>query len=191
MKRVYLLFGVVLLSFCVKSFAAVKPQELKKTINITSRAFRNGEAIPVQYTCGGHDLSPPLSWHSAPEGTTSFALIVDDPDAPSGTWVHWVVFSIPASVTILREGVGKKGSLALANALRQGVNTKKEFGYRGPCPPRGHGVHRYFFKLYALDTKLAFDNADKEITKEAVLKKMEGHILAYGELMGTYERKDD
>lgn len=196
MKKRDLIFGVGLLIFfgglcpfsSTKMFAQGEEQKTTKKMVITSSAFRNGEAIPVQYTCDGNDLSPPLSWHSIPEGTASFALIVDDPDAPAGTWVHWILFSIPSSVTVLDEGTGKRGSLALKDAIRQGLNQKKEFGYRGPCPPPGHGHHRYFFKLYALDTKLVFDSPSG-ITKEAVLKEMEGHILGFAQLVGTYERK--
>ncbi len=152
-------------------------------LRITSSAFAHGDPIPVKHTCDGEDVSPPLKWGDAPEGTKSFALISDDPDAPVGTWVHWVIYDIPAEVTELPEAV--PASEQLDNGARQGRNDFKRIGYGGPCPPRGN-PHRYFFKLYALDTFLGLKPGAK---KKDVLRAMEGHVLAQAELMGTYKRR--
>jgi Raf kinase inhibitor-like YbhB/YbcL family protein len=121
------------------------------SLKINSTAFREGETIPKQYTGDGKDLSPPLQWGVPPDGTRSLALICDDPDAPRGTWVHWVLFNLPSDVRALDEGVPPKETLA--NGTRQGKNDFGKVGYGGPAPPRGK-PHRYFFKLYALDTVL-------------------------------------
>jgi Raf kinase inhibitor-like YbhB/YbcL family protein len=127
------------------------------------------------------DISPPLAWTSGPEGTKTFALICDDPDAPMGTWVHWVLFNLPADIIELRENVLPERELK--SGTKQGMNDFRKIGYGGPCPPGG--THRYYFKLYALDTKI---NLDAGATKSELLKAMEGHILAEGQLMGRYER---
>jgi hypothetical protein len=150
-------------------------------LTITSSAFEEGAMIPKQYTCDGADMSPPLSWSGVPEGTKSLALIADDPDAPMGTWVHWVLYNLPPDSTGLPENVPPEETLA--NGARQGLNDFKKFGYGGPCPPGG--THRYFFKLYALDTMLDLSG---RVTKQELLKAMEGHILAKGQLMGKYQR---
>jgi Raf kinase inhibitor-like YbhB/YbcL family protein len=152
---------------------------------LRSTAFRHGEEIPKRHTCEGEDLSPPLGWSGAPEGTRSFALIVDDPDAPDPkapkmTWVHWVVYDIPSSVASLAE----RGAEQLPNGARSGVNDWKRPGYGGPCPPIGR--HRYFHKLYALDTELG--DLGKP-TKADLEKAMKGHILETAELMGTYQKQ--
>ncbi|MCK4541165.1 MAG: YbhB/YbcL family Raf kinase inhibitor-like protein [Spirochaetales bacterium] len=149
---------------------------------IESSEFSEREAIPLKYTCDGEDLSPPLSWRMAPEGVVSFALICDDPDAPVGTWVHWVIYDIPASVSGLPEGV--PGDPLLSDGSRQGISDFRRFGYGGPCPPSG--THRYFFKLYALDTTFG-DHG--RITKKELLSLMKGHILGEAQLMGTYKRR--
>jgi Raf kinase inhibitor-like YbhB/YbcL family protein len=156
----------------------VKIAELK----VTSTAFVQNGMIPSKYTCDGADISPPLKWSSGPEGTQSYALISDDPDAPIGTWVHWVIYNIPATSTSLEEDVQKTENLA-SGAL-QGLSDFKRPGYGGPCPPGG--THRYFFKVYALDTIL---KAKPGLTEKQLLKAMEGHILAYGELIGKYSRQ--
>ncbi|HOT91567.1 MAG TPA: YbhB/YbcL family Raf kinase inhibitor-like protein [Anaerolineae bacterium] len=146
---------------------------------LTSSAFARGEAIPAAYTCDGLDKSPPLSWTEPPAGTQSFALIVTDPDAPTGTWVHWVAYNIPAEVRSLSEGVVDDAGLS------GGVHGKNSWGrsnYGGPCPPSG--THRYFFKLYALDTLLSVEG---DATQRRLLAAMQGHILAETELMGTYK----
>jgi len=151
------------------------------TIKLTSSAFKEGAMIPAQYTCDGKDISPPLNWSAVPEGTQSFALICDDPDAPIGTWVHWVVYNIPDKVTALPENVPPHKSV-MGNIL-QGMTDFRRIGYGGPCPPRG--THRYYFKIYALDTML---NLPAGATKRELLRAMEGHILVEGQLMGRYGR---
>jgi Raf kinase inhibitor-like YbhB/YbcL family protein len=150
---------------------------------LVSAAFRDGTGIPVKYTCDGGDVSPPLSWSGAPAETRGFALIVDDPDAPVGSWVHWVLYNLPAGVAELPENVAKVESLDLDGA-RQGRNDFRRPGYGGPCPPPGP-AHRYFFKLYALDAPLTLKAGAQKKDVEAA---MEGHVLATAELMGTYAR---
>ena len=150
-------------------------------IIIKSPAFVPGGKIPGKYTCDGMDISPPLTWTSGPEGTKTFALICDDPDAPMGTWVHWVLFNLPADITEFRENVPPERELE--SGAKQGMNDFRKIGYGGPCPPGG--VHRYFFKLYALDTEI---NLEAGATKAELLKAMEGHILAEGQIIGRYER---
>jgi Raf kinase inhibitor-like YbhB/YbcL family protein len=147
----------------------------------TSTAFTNGQAIPLKYTCDGDDISPPLEWADEPQGTLSFALIADDPDAPVGTWVHWVLYNVPAGTHTLPESVPSDAELS--DGSRHGKNSWGQFGYGGPCPPGG--THRYFFKLYALDTVL---DRGPGASKEQLLGAMEGHIVAQAELMGTYHR---
>jgi Raf kinase inhibitor-like YbhB/YbcL family protein len=156
-----------------------------KTMNIQiiSVAFAGGQPIPAKYTCDGQDVSPPLKWSNAPANTKSFALIADDPDAPGGTWVHWVLYDLPATTTELAENTPK--SQQLPGGAKQGLNSWPRLGYGGPCPPRGK-PHRYFFKLYALDTLL---DLKPGATKKDLLKAMEGHVLGEGQLMGTYQRK--
>jgi len=151
-------------------------------LSIRSLAFKDGDLIGTKYTCKGEDISPPLSWEDAPSGTKSFALICDDPDAPFMTWVHWVIYDIPADVTGLSEGVPKDKTLS--NGAKQGITDFRSIGYGGPCPPPG-GPHRYFFKLYALDTVL---NLKPGLTKKDLLKAMEGHILGEAQLIGRFKR---
>ena len=155
-------------------------------LTITSPAFANEGEIPQQFTCEGPDISPELAWSGAPEGTKSFALIVDDPDAPDPEapkmiWVHWVLYNIPASATGLAEDIA---SDQLPAGTREGVNDWKRTGYGGPCPPIGR--HRYFHKLYALDTMLPDLG---EPTKPDLLAAMDGHVLAQTVVMGTYIKK--
>lgn len=150
-------------------------------IKMKSTAFEEGGMIPKKYTCDGLDISPPLSWTSVPEGTKSLALICDDPDAPMGTWVHWVLFNLSADIQELPENIPPQK--ILANGARQGITDFRKIGYGGPCPPGG--THRYYFKLYALDTEI---NLEAGVTKKQLLKAMEGHILAEGQLMGKYKR---
>lgn len=157
-------------------------------IQITSTAFTEGQPIPEKFTCQGRDISPPLKWANAPANTKSLALIADDPDAPDPkapkmTWVHWVLYDLPATTTGLAEDVAKTPTLP--NGAKQGITDFKRIGYGGPCPPPG-GAHRYFFKLYALDKML---DLKPGATKKELLKAMEGHVLAEGQLMGTYQRK--
>ena len=150
-------------------------------IKITSSAFEPGGMIPVQYTCDGQDVSPPLSWGDVPEGTASIAVICDDPDAPMGTWVHWVLFDLPPETRGLPENIPAEDNLDMAGT--HGTNDFRRLGYGGPCPPGG--THRYFFKIYALDKQMDIPAGS---TKAQLLKAMEGHILAEGELMGRYKR---
>ena len=152
------------------------------TIQISSSAFSEGQPIPKEYTCEGADVSPPLTWANVPEGVKSLALICDDPDAPVGTWVHWVLYNLPPETRELGDSVSTKP--VLDNGARQGITDFKRPGYGGPCPPPGK-PHRYFFKLYALDTAL---DLKEGATKKDVEKAMQGHILAQGQLMGTYKR---
>jgi Raf kinase inhibitor-like YbhB/YbcL family protein len=154
----------------------------KMAIEVTSSAFEDGDAIPARYTCDGLDVSPSLSWGSATDGTRSLALIADDPDAPGGTFVHWVIYDLPPDTQGLPEDVPNQQTLPSGAA--QGVNGAGSVGYIGPCPPGG--THRYFFKLYVLDTELGLGGG---ATKDEVLDAMEGHVLAEGQLMGTYRRR--
>lgn len=152
---------------------------------ITSPAFANNGSIDARYTCEGSDTSPQLEWTNAPANTRTFALIVDDPDvpdphAPKMTWVHWVLYNIPANVHALSEDSGKQGS---PHGAKDGINDWKRTGYGGPCPPIG--THRYFFKLYALDTILS-DLGHP--TKAQLLSAMKGHVLAEAQLIGTYKK---
>lgn len=153
----------------------------KMNMRVTSTAFQDGGMISAKYTCDGTNVSPPLEWSDAPQTTKSLALICDDPDAPAKTWVHWVVFDLPAGRTSLPENVPPQDTVA--GGGKQGTNDFKKIGYGGPCPPGG--THRYFFKIYALDTEL---NLDSKTTKEQLLRAMKDHILAQGELMGRYKR---
>ena len=149
---------------------------------LTSSAFGEGQPIPPLYTCEGKDISPPLAWTAPPPGTQSLALIADDPDAPAKVWTHWVIYNLPASNRQLKEGF-PPGAEA-EGEIRQGINDSGDTGYGGPCPPSG--VHRYFFKLYALDAVLSLKPG---ATKKQLESAMEGHILGQGQLMGTYRRK--
>jgi Raf kinase inhibitor-like YbhB/YbcL family protein len=153
-----------------------------EAMQVLSSAFKEEEMIPRQYTCDGEDISPPLSWEAGPEATQSIALIVDDPDAPRGTFVHWVLYDLPGNVRELPEDV--PSDKTLPNGGKQGVNSAGTIGYSGPCPPSG--THRYFFKVYALD---APTNLPPGKSKDDLLQVMDGHILAQGQIMGTYRRR--
>ncbi len=151
-------------------------------IKVTSPAFDEGGLIPSKYTCDGWDISPPLRWEGVPEGTQTIALICDDPDAPMGTWVHWVLFNLPGDTRELPEAVPTDETLP--SGAVQGKSDFGRIGYGGPCPPSG--THRYFFKLYALDTKL---DLEPGATKAYLLDAIEGHIIAQGQLIGKYRRQ--
>jgi Raf kinase inhibitor-like YbhB/YbcL family protein len=149
---------------------------------LISSAFAAGAEIPKQYSCKGADTSPPLTWTGAPANAAGFALIVDDPDAPHGTWVHWVLWNLPASAHALPEGVPKRDQLE--DGSRQGRNSDRKTGYNGPCPPGGQ-THRYFFRLYALDGKLDLAPGAARADLDAAMK---GHVLAQAEYMGTFHK---
>ena len=174
------LFGCLVAASCANNNKAAK--EPAMNIQITSTAFAEGQPIPGKYTCAGPDVSPPLQWTNAPTGAKSLALIVDDPDAPMGTWVHWVVYNLPPTTTALAENTPQ--SRELPDGAKQGINDFHQIGYGGPCPPPGK-PHRYFFKIYALDTLLDLKSG---ATKKELLKAMAGHVLGEGQLMGTYQR---
>ena len=184
-KRLFaflLVFGVAA-AIAQENKTMEKSQTGKETkFVLTSSAFEEGAMIPKVYTCDSTDISPELSWSGAPEGTKSFALIADDPDAPSKTWVHWVAYNIDPAVSKLKEGIESKE--IPDSTIHQGVSDFGKFGYGGPCPPSG--VHRYFFKLYALDTMLELKG---KVTKADLLDAIEGHVLAETQLMGKYTRE--
>jgi len=181
--RKFLCLLIVLLWALFTGGDSAAPAQTKggKAMNLKSRAFDNGGMIPARYTCDGADVSPSLEWSPGPEGTKSYALICDDPDAPMGTWVHWVIFNLPAGITELPEDVPHEKKLPSGGL--QGVNDFRKIGYGGPCPPGG--THRYFFRVYALDTTLPLGPG---ATRDQVLKAMKGHGLVEGQLMGKYKR---
>jgi Raf kinase inhibitor-like YbhB/YbcL family protein len=150
-------------------------------MEIKSSVFKEGMSIPSKYTCDNLDVSPPLEWSKVPTGTKSFALICDDPDAPTETWVHWILFNIPGDLRELPENEPKVETLD--DGAQQGKNDFGKIGYGGPCPPGG--THRYYFKIYAMNKEL---EAKSGITKKELLKAMEGYVLEEGQLMGRYKR---
>lgn len=191
MKNVAILTSIVVLAFCfvsVKSHkvpsAEASAPEGGSTVSfaIQTNAFAAGGLIPKKYTCDGSDVSPELTWSGAPAGTQAFALIVDDPDAPGGTWTHWIAWDIPASATNLPESLPK--SEILHSNMRQGRNDFKRIGYNGPCPPPGK-PHRYFFKLYALGAKLDVKAGASRSELESAMK---GKVLGQAEVTGKYGR---
>lgn len=165
----------ILIIFLV-TFSGHLKGEKATSLHLTSQAFNEKEAIPSKYTCDGENISPPLQWEGAPTGTKSFVLIVDDPDAPSKTWTHWIVYNISSGTTECKEGAAPYGSL-------QGINDFGQTEYGGPCPPSG--THRYFFKLYALDELLTLPQGAE---KQQIENKIKGHILAEDRLIGIYKR---
>jgi len=182
MKLSFLIF-IQILFLCLFS-AAYSIEEVKQNMILTSIDFNNQGMIPAKHTCDSNDVSPGLTWANAPSGTKSFVLIIDDPDAPDPanpkmTWVHWVLYNIPSATETLAEGVKK-----LPDGTLEGLNDWKQTGYRGPCPPIGR--HRYFHKLYALDTVLP---DLEQPTKTKLEKAMEGHVLAKAELVGLYKKR--
>jgi hypothetical protein len=151
---------------------------------LKSTAFKNGGTIPREYTCDGKDISPELSWENVPANTVSFALICEDPDAPAGIWVHWVVYNIPVMVHQLPDNSGKKGEQKILESITQGINDFRKLGYGGPCPPPGK-PHRYLFRLLALDIQLP---AKSGLNRNQVLAAAKDHILGEAQLMGRYGR---
>ena len=154
-------------------------------LSLTSTAFKEGGPIPTKYTCDGADQSPPLAWSGIPQGTAAFALIADDPDAPARTWVHWVIYDVPAVSGGIPENVSKVEAPKEIKGAVQGRNDSHGVGYGGPCPPPG-SAHRYFFKLYALAAPLGLRPG---ASKQDVERAMGGHVLATAQLMGTYARQ--
>jgi Raf kinase inhibitor-like YbhB/YbcL family protein len=180
---VWALVLLSVLSACLGEQPPTQPQEKAGAVlRVESDAFKAEETIPQRYTCDGEDLSPPLSWSEPPAGTQGLVLIGDDPDAPVGTWDHWVLFNIPAATRSLPEGI--PADPVIDGVGTHGSNGWHRLGYGGPCPPKG-GAHRYYFKLYALDTTL---NLDPGASKKDVETAIEGHILAEGQLIGLYGR---
>jgi len=164
-----------------------KPEGANMTITITSTAFNNGEAIPKKYTGEGQDVSPPLQWSGVPKDAKELALICDDPDAPRAEpWVHWVIYSIQPNTSGLPEAIPAQDKINEPNGAQQGTNDFKKIGYNGPMPPKAHGVHHYRFHLYVLNSSL---NLSPKETKKTLLDAMKGHVIAEGQLIGTYERK--
>ena len=176
--------AAAILSGCPETSDTVVDTQSKgdSPMKLTSSAFENNAPIPRKYTGEGADCSPPLTWTNAPDGTKSFALICDDPDAPGGMWVHWVLFNLPADTTSLSENVPTDP--ALDNGAVQGTTDFGRAGYGGPMPPPGK-AHHYYFKLYALDAELTLAS---DATKSDVVAAMKDHILAQAQLMGTYQR---
>lgn len=161
-------------------FQAIAKEEEPMAFKLKSTAFEQGKVIPSEYTCDGKNMSPSLSWQQAPSETKSFVLISDDPDAHP-LWTHWILYNIPGNVQSLEENLPKEENLS--DGSMQGINDFRRVGYGGPCPPSG--THRYFFKLYALDTTL---NLSPKATRQQVELAMKGHVLGEAELMGTYQR---
>jgi Raf kinase inhibitor-like YbhB/YbcL family protein len=171
--------GLMMAAFTFLGGASAVAEE-GELMKIYTPAFAEGQAIPARHSVEGQNLSPALEWSGIPEGAESLALIVDDPDAPMGTFVHWVVYNLPTDVEGLPEGGTLPGDAS------EGVNDFGDSGYGGPMPPKGHGIHHYHFKLYALDTEVPLKAG---ASKADLMKAMEGHILAQAELMGIYERR--
>jgi Raf kinase inhibitor-like YbhB/YbcL family protein len=157
-------------------------EDAPRGLELASRDFRHGEPIPADFTCEGDGRSPALTWSGVPVETRSFALVCDDPDAPRGTWQHWLLYNLPAEAVELDAGVPPKPELP--SGARQGINDSGDVGYGGPCPPPGK-PHRYFFRLHALDIML---NLPPGVSRADLDQAMAGHVLAVGTLMGTYER---
>jgi len=188
LKQITLPLSMLLLMACARvppaptqSPTPAAQKENKMEIKLTSAAFKEGQPIPRQYTCDGVNVSPPLEWTGVPKTAKTVAIVADDPDAPAGTWVHWVVYDLPA------ENIGVVENLPATESLKaggfQGKNDFGKIGYGGPCPPSG--THRYFFKVYALDAEVSLNAG---ATKADLEKAMQGHIVGQGELMGTYQR---
>ncbi len=177
MKKIASVCFILLICFVFFGSSYAK----SKTLKLESPVFQNGHRIPKRYTCDGEDISPPLKWEGVPKGTKSFVLICDDPDAPMGTWVHWVYYNIPKEVRSLPENILPEENPAIGGT--QGLNDFKKIGYGGPCPP--WGTHRYFFKLYALDDML---DLPAGLTKDQLMKIIQGHIIDKAVLMGIYSR---
>lgn len=178
----YILIFLIIILSAFSSYPQIKTMGAKMDIRVESSAFKNGESIPAKYTIDGENISPPLKWNIVSEKIKSYALINDDPDAPIGDWVHWVLYNIPPAVTELKENTPNVKSFP--NGAIHGTNDFNKTGYGGPTPPSG--THRYYFKIYALDTMLKLEPG---AAKAKLLKAMQGHIIAQGQLIGLYKRK--
>ena len=176
------LIVTVVLATCAWISPSSGAENKEPRMELKSSVLKEGANIPRKHTCDADDVSPLLSWDNAPAGTRAIALIADDPDAPGGTWVHWVIYDLPADTKELAEGVAKTETLE--RGAKQGVNDFRRVGYSGPCPPPGL-PHRYFFKLYALD---APTNLKPRATKQQLLDAIKGHILSEAQLVGRYQR---
>ena len=187
MNRTLVHFVILLVASTGLSSLTVSAQTAQEgrsmSFHISTTSFPLEGSIPKKYTCDGKDVSPELSWAGAPQGTKSFALIVDDPDAPAGTWNHWLIWNIPTSQHELNEGASR--SHAITENARQGQNDFRKIGYNGPCPPPGK-PHRYYFKLFALDTELTLPAGSDRKQLDTAIR---GHVLAQSELMGRYGRE--
>jgi Raf kinase inhibitor-like YbhB/YbcL family protein len=183
------LIGLLSTPGCWRTDALPAEDPRRLTIRLRSSAFADGEMIPKTFTCDGADRSPPLEWSGVPASARSLALLCDDPDAPMGTWSHWVVFNLSPEIRALKEGITAAETISVvvgseqARTARQGHNDFDKIGYGGPCPPSG--THRYFFRLYVLDVGLKLGSTAR---RADVLKAIQGHILAEGRLMGKYQR---
>ncbi len=200
MNKIYTILAIMAVLFvgvvCAENKGNTKKETEKKSeVNmiITGQDFEEGEFIPAKFSCEDADISPALDIVDVPKEARSLALICDDPDAPVGLWVHWVAYNIPPELQVLPQGISKTEKATFGNdpsyTIIQGINSWGKIGYGGPCPPPGK-PHRYFFKLYALDTKLEFDKetAPRGVNNEVLIKRMEGHILAEASLMGRFKR---
>lgn len=181
----FILAALIVFCSIMSACTGVEPatqEEVKMVLSLSSTAFEEEDKIPVTYTCDGQDISPPLVWGDPPQVTGVFALIVDDPDAPGGVFTHWVLFNLPATFHQLGEGIPAQEQLE--NGTLQGKNDFSRIGYGGPCPPHGR-AHRYRFTIYALDQSVDLKPGS---SKKQLLDAMKGHILAQGQLIGTYQR---
>ena len=183
LRRFFILSSFFLLTLLTPGYSFAKGG-MDMGFILKSDAFKEGEAVPREYTCEGNDISPPLIWESLPEGTKSLAMIVEDPDAPIGTFTHWIIYDIPANLKGLESSVSQ--AAALPGGMKQGTNDFGKTGYGGPCPPRGHGRHRYYFILKALDVETL--GIPPRSGKSEALKAAKGHVLAEAKLMGVFER---
>jgi len=185
MNKIIIIFVFLFsLSYCQNKPQKIKISQgdVKMGFKLVSNSFNEGELIPSKYTCDAENVSPELHWFNTPENTKSLVLICDDPDAPMGTWVHWVLYNISSNITSIEENISPEKNV-LGSAI-QGINDFGKYGYGGPCPPSC--IHRYFFKLYALDQVLHFD---KDVRKKDIINAMDGHLLAETQLMGKYKRQ--
>jgi Raf kinase inhibitor-like YbhB/YbcL family protein len=178
-RRCIALAVLVLAAGCGDGTVEGPPPEAPATIRVTSEAFADGEAIPVRYTCDGDDLSPPLAWTGVPDEARGLALLVEDPDAPDGTFVHWTLFDVPADSPGLEAG-------EVPTSAREGENSFGDHGYGGPCPPDGDQPHRYVFVVYALDGTLGVDAGASPADVRAAIGR---HAIARGELIGRFARQ--